>query len=55
MENQSEWKITSIGSICASRYRICEKSGLEYIVSPFDNAENMTVHEFENIMKLMKD
>ena len=53
-ESKSEWKITSIGAVCANRWSICMNSGFDYIGSPVDNVDNQTKHQFENIIRLMK-
>ena len=53
-ESKSEWKITSIGAMCASKWSICLKTGFDYLASPLDNVENKTLYQFENIIKLMK-
>ena len=46
--------ITSLGSICFTRWNIATKLGIPYIASPFDNVENCTIHQFRNIETLLK-
>lgn len=49
-----DWKVTSIGSICFCKWNICMKLDVPYISSPFDNVQNLSVYQFENIREMIQ-
>lgn len=57
MENDKSsntWEITSIGALCANKWRVCLKTGFEYVPCLFENIKNTSVHQFENMVKLIE-
>lgn len=48
------WKVTSIGSICFCKWNVCMKLDVPYISSPFDNVQNLSAYQFENIRELIQ-
>ena len=49
-----EWKTTSIGSICFCKWHVCLKLGIPYIATPFDNVQNLSDGQFDNIRLLLE-
>lgn len=48
-----ETLVTSIGSVCFTKWNICQKLGVKYLSSPFDNAENVSQWQFTNIVEML--
>ena len=55
MGKYDDFEITSIGARCFNRWFLCGRSGLRYISSPLDNADNKDEHEFANILAFVKE
>lgn len=48
-------EITSVGSVCFNRWRVCGRTGLPYLTSPFDNIENKSQWQFDNIVEMLHE
>ena len=51
------WNITSIGSICYSKWQVCYKiAPIErYVGFPLDNVANYSIYQFENLRWLLNE
>ena len=47
--------ITSIGSVCFTKWQVCNATGLEYLHCPLDNIQNNGIRQFDNILALLKE
>ena len=48
-------EVASLGSICFTRWNILNKLDEPYLSSPFDNIENLSQWQFDNIVEMMHE
>lgn len=51
--NNREILVSSIGSVCFTKWNVAQNLGIPYISSPFDNLENISQWQFTNIVELL--
>ena len=49
----ASYEVASLGSVCFTRWNILNKLDAPYLASPFDNIENLSQWQFDNIVEMI--